>query len=192
MKTIVLSVLALLFLSSGFSQDSLPPHLIGKIKYPAVNIHQYSGVINVEYNAMKYDSSIDYKIVIDVYDKIKDSTKILSPIIEVSRIYNLNVANGVPKEKLHMAAVVHYLAVHAILSDEEYKKKFGIANPNAKAVKKLKELGVNFYVCGQNLGMFNMTKDQLLPEIEVALSAKNALITLDQRGYTYMDVNEDQ
>lgn len=192
MKNILVIVVALFLVSSSFAQDSLPTHLVGKIKYPALNIHPFTGVIDVDYNAMKYDASLEYKVVIDVYDKIKDSTQILSPIREVARIYNLNIANGVPKEKIKMAAVVHYLAVNAILSNEEYKAKYGVDNPNAKAVRILKDAGVNFYVCGQNLGMFNLKKKQLLSEIDVALSAKNALITLDQRGYTYMDVNEDQ
>ena len=191
MKKLTILSLIFLFQFNSFAQDSPPPHLKGKIKYPAINVHQFSGVIDVEYDAMKYDPSIDYKIVIDVYDKIKDSSKLHSPIREVARIFNLNVANGVPKDKLKMAAVVHYVGIDAILTDEAYKKKYGIKNPNTEAIRKLDELGVNFYVCGQNLGMYNMTKEELLPEIQVALSAKNAFITLDQRGYTYINVNQD-
>jgi len=191
MKKLAILTFIFLFQFNCFAQDSPPAHLKGKISYPAINVHMYSGVIDVEHDAMKYDASIDYKIVIDVYDKIQDSSKLHSPIREVARIFNLNVANGVPKEKLKMAAVVHYVGIDAILNDTAYEKKYGIKNPNVEAIKKLAELGVNFYVCGQNLGMYNMTNEELLPEIQVALSAKNAFITLDQRGYTYINVNRD-
>jgi hypothetical protein len=37
----------------------------------------------------------------------------------------------------------------------------------------------------------NMDQEDLAPEIDVAISAKTAFIILDQKGYTYMNVNED-
>ena len=191
MKKLTILSFIILFQYYGFAQDGPPAHLKGKISYPAINVHMYSGVIDVEHDAMKYDPSIDYKVVIDVYDKVKDSSQLHSPIREVARIFNLNVANGVPKEKLKMAAVVHYVGIDAILTDAAYENKYSVKNPNKEAIRQLGELGVNFYVCGQNLGMYNINKDELLPEIQVALSAKNAFITLDQRGYTYINVNQD-
>lgn len=83
MKKLAILLLIVLFQCYGFAQDSPPAHLKGKISYPAINVHMYSGVIDVEHDAMKYDPTIDYKVVIDVYDKIKDSTKLHSPIREL-------------------------------------------------------------------------------------------------------------
>jgi hypothetical protein len=37
----------------------------------------------------------------------------------------------------------------------------------------------------------NLPAEKLAPEIEVAISAKTAFITLDQLGYSYLNVNED-
>ena len=191
MKTpTILTVLAL-FQFSSFAQDSLPPYLEGKIKYPAFKFHNYMGVIDTDNTVLKYNSAIDYKVVIDVYDKIKDSTQLAGTLREVGRSYNLNIANGVPKEKLKMAVVIHGWAVYAVLNDEAYEKKYGIKNPNLEALKLYKEEGIEFYICGQNLGFFNIPQEDLATEIDISISAKTTLITLDQLGYSYLNVNED-
>jgi intracellular sulfur oxidation DsrE/DsrF family protein len=185
-------VLLSMFQTMVGQENTVPPHLIGKISYPVINTHPYMGVIATDSTSLGYDQNLEYKIVIDVYEKATDSTQMNNAIREVARTYNLNVANGVPEDRLHMIAVVHGWAVDAILSDSVYMEKFGRRNPNTRTIKALNDLGVTFYVCGQNLGMFNIPKENLLPEIEVALSAKTAFITLDQMGFTYLNVNSSE
>lgn len=193
MKLILpLCLLLLMAYSINAQENTIPPYLVGKIAYPAVNTHPYMGVISMDSTALRYDPSLEYKIVIDVYEKSKDSTQMNNAIREVARTYNLNVANGVPENKLHVVAVIHGWAIDAILSDTAYKEKFGRSNPNVKTIKALKDLGVNIYVCGQNLGYFNIPEENLLPEIEISLSAKTAFITLDQMGYSYLNVNSTE
>jgi len=191
MKKLAILLILALFQFLSYAQDSLPPHLEGKIKYPAFKLHKYMGVVDTENTVLKYDSSIDYKLAIDVYDKVKDSSKLAGTFREVGRTYNLNIANGVPKDKLKMAVVIHGGAVSSILNDTAYEKKYGIKNPNSEALRVYKESGVQFYVCGQSLGFLNIPHEDLAPEIDVSISAKTALITLDQLGYSYMNVNED-
>ena len=189
-KLAILSVITF-FQFSIFAQDSLPPHLEGKMKYPAFKLHTYMGVVDTENTVLKYDSSIDYKLAIDIYDKIKDSSKLAGTFREVGRTYNLNIANGVPMDKLKVAVVIHGGAISSILNDAAYEKKYGIKNPNSEALRVYKENGVQFYVCGQSVGFMNLSSDKLAPEIDVAVSAKTAFITLDQLGYSYLNVNED-
>jgi len=149
------------------------------------------GVVDTDNAVLKYNPEIDYKVVIDVYDKVKDSSKLASTLSEVGRTYNLNIANGVPEDKLKMAVVIHGGAVRAILNDVAYEEKYGIKNPNLEALRVYKEHGIQFYVCGQSVGFMNLSSDKLAPEIDVAVSAKTAFITLDQLGYSYLNVNED-
>ena len=146
-KLAILSIFAL-FQFSGFAQDSLPPYLEGKIKYPTFKLHNFMGVIDTDNAVLKYNPEIDYKVVIDVYDKVKDSSKLASTLREVGRTYNLNIANGVPQEKLKMAVVIHGGAVRAILNDVAYEEKYGIKNPNSEVLRVYKEHGIQFYVCG--------------------------------------------
>jgi len=191
MKKLAILLILIIFQFPSFAQDSLPPHLKGKMKYPVFNLHKYMAVVDTDNTVLKYDASIDYKVVIDVYDRVKDSSKLAGTFREIGRTYNLNIANGVPKDKLKMAVVIHGGAIQSILNDVAYKKKYGIKNPNSEALRVYKENGIQFYVCGQSVGFMNIAQENLAPEIDVAISAKTAFIILDQKGYTYMNVNED-
>lgn len=191
MRKIIALSFFVLFTCLCYAQEGPPPHLEGKISYPVFNYHMYMGVIKTDNTVLQYDANMDYKVVVDVYDKIKDSTKLTSTLLTVGRTYNLNIANGVPQDKMKMAVVFHGFAVYSLLNDKAYEEKFGIKNPNLEAIRGYKKAGLDLYVCGQNLGFFNLPRENLTPEIDVAISAKTALIALDQKGYTYMNVNQD-
>ncbi len=192
MKQFILLVITLLMSTSSIAQDSIPKHLIGKIKFPVFDYHPYVGVIDVEFDQLKYDPEVDYKVAIDVYEKLQDSSKVLSAFREVGRTYNLNIANGVPQDKLKMAVVIHGYAVDAILSHEKYKEKYGIENPNLEILDSYAKQGITMYVCGQNIGMFNLTDEDISEAVGIAISAKTTLIYLDQKGYSALDVNMDE
>ena len=190
MRILLIMLLTIAFLPAIQAQQ-MPSYLEGKVEYPVFDMHPWMGVIKVENPALPYDRSLDYKVVIDVYDKIKDSTTFNIALREAARVYNHNIVTGVPQNKLKMAVVIHGYAVYSLLNNDKYRTKYGVANPNLELIKRMKDMGVDLYVCGQNLGMMRLAKEDIASEVEVAISAKMALITLDQRGYTYLNVNED-
>lgn len=187
-KKIFVFLVALLVPSLTFAQ--LPPHLVGLMEYPVFEFHPMIGVVKTKTKELKYDKSLSYKMAIDVSDGVKDSSKIIRPFLEVARSYNLNVANGVPKRKLEAAVVIHGAAIWAILKNDAFKEKYGVDNPNLEAIRIMKKQGIEFYVCSQVLAFRNVSFDQISDEIDLVVSAKTALITLDQMGYSYLNVNE--
>jgi intracellular sulfur oxidation DsrE/DsrF family protein len=44
--------------------------------------------------------------------------------------------------------------------------------------------GVRFIVCGQSASVYNVAKDDLVPGVEMNLSAMTAHAQLQQQGYT--------
>jgi len=190
MKKYLFSILFLVQTGLLMAQEGLPPHLQGKIIYPVIDIMPWVGVFNIEPNALKYDPTLEYKVALDIYDKMKDSSAVNGALSEVARTFNLLVANGAPQEKVKVAAVIHAESVLSVLTDEAYKEKFGIPNPSLPLIAKLKEVGVELFVCGQNVGYYNFKPEQISPDVKIALSAKTALITLDQMGYSFLNVSE--
>jgi intracellular sulfur oxidation DsrE/DsrF family protein len=193
MKPFCLTLLILFFAHSfsSFAQQDLPPHIKENITYPVLDFHPWVGVMPTSNPEMTYNPDLDYKIAIDLYGRVKDSTNIHSAILEVARTYNLNIANGVPAEKIQIAAVIHGGLVQAILKEEEYQAKYSQSNPNLAAIKALEEVGVKFYVCGQSMGFNNLGSEKITPMVKMAVSAKTTFITLDQMGYSYLNVSED-
>jgi len=187
MKKIILLALTLAISNSLFAQ--LPAHLEEKMSYPVFDFHPWVGVVKNKSKVLDYDKNLDYRVVIDVYDRHKDSTTVMSTLREVARTYNLNIANGIKPKNLKMAVVIHGGAINGILNEAAYQKKYKTSNPNIEIIKLMKKEGIKFYICGQNLAFRQTPKEDILKEMEIALSAKTALITLDQMGYTYLSVN---
>lgn len=190
MKHILILFLLFSAWTNAQENDSIPAHVLEKITYPVLDLHPFMGVMDMEYSAMKYDPQLEYKIAFDLYDASKDSTQVNSTLVEVGRIYNLHRANGVPKEKLKLVAVIHGMTTNAILTDQAYQDKYGVANPNIPVMKALKQEGVDFVVCSQVMGFFNIPNEDIHPIVDVAISAKTALVMFDQMGYSYLNVNE--
>lgn len=184
-------LLLALFLVPSLALAQMPAHLEGKMEYPVFDFDPWVGVVKTKSKVLKYDKSLTYKMAIDVTDGVRDSTRILRPLTETARSYNLAIANGVPKRKLETAVVIHGSAIWGILNNEAYKEKYGVDNPNLEAIKIMKKQGVEFYVCAQVLAFRNIPFENISKDIDIAVSAKTALMTLDQMGYTYMNVNEN-
>ncbi|MBN3520596.1 DsrE family protein [Algoriphagus lutimaris] len=193
MKKYIPTLLILFLVSTlqSFAQGDIPPHIKEKITYPVLDFHPWIGVMPVQDPVMTYNPALDYKIAIDLYGSVKDSTSIHPVILEVARTYNLHIANGVPSEKIKIAAVVHGGLVQAILNEENYESKYSQPNPNLAAIKALEEVGVKFYVCGQSMGFYNLDASSITSMVNMAVSAKTTFIALDQMGYSYLNVSED-
>ncbi|WP_323756348.1 DsrE family protein [Roseivirga sp.] len=184
-----ISFLLICFLFPTLLLAQLPEYLEGKMTYPVFDFNPMVGVVKTQAKALNYNKDLEYKIAIDVTDKVYDSTQVMSTLNEVARTYNLNIANGVPKKKLKVAVVIHGSAIQGILNDEAYQAKFGVPNPNIAVIKEMKKEGIEFYVCAQVLAFRQVPEENVMKDIDLAISAKTALITLDQMGYTYMSVN---
>lgn len=187
MKKLLVSGICLLLFINLFAQNKSTDPLV--IEFPTINLHPVMGVVTTKVNALQYDSSLTYKIAVDISNKSSKSKAMNESLREAARIYNLTRATGVPENKITMALVIHGDAIDAIYNDQAYKKEYGFENPNTELIKTFKKLGVHLYICGQNLGYKKIPVENLAPEIEIAVSAKTAFIVLDQKGYTFMSTN---
>lgn len=190
-KLLFFSLITFGFISISFAQSKMPEHIKEKMTYPALDFDPWVGVIPIENSAMPYDPSLDYKIVLDLYGRIKDSTQVHSTITEIGRTYNLHIANGVPADKIQIVAVIHGGISLAAGTNEAYQERYGIDNPNLAGIRALEKVGVKFYMCGQSMSFWNVPAASITPEVKIALSAKTTFVMLDQMGYSYLNVGED-
>ncbi|MFY0639170.1 DsrE family protein [Maricaulis maris] len=97
-------------------------------------------------------------------------------LTSAARFLNMHVANGVEPGNLHLAIVIHGGAVHDVASET--------ARRNADLVETLLEHGVRVIVCGQSAAYYDVSREDLLPGVEMALSAMTAHALLQRNGYT--------
>ena len=106
-----------------------------------------------------------------------------------ARFINMHAANGVGPAHIRTAVVVHGSAVLDVLTDEALAARAEdgekpAANPSGAMVREMLAQGVRFIVCGQSAAGQGVSKDDLIPGVEMALSAMTAHALLQQQGYT--------
>jgi intracellular sulfur oxidation DsrE/DsrF family protein len=115
-----------------------------------------------------------------------DTIGVNQQLTTIARFLNIHARHGIPKERLHAAAVVHGSGWMALLSDSAFGARFGgRANPSRRMVEELLANGVQLVLCGQTAGFRGVNREELLPGIRVAISAMTALNVFQAQGYQY-------
>jgi intracellular sulfur oxidation DsrE/DsrF family protein len=98
-----------------------------------------------------------------------------STLASAARFINMHARAGVSIDDIQIAVVVHGKAVMDV-ADEE--------STSAGLIAALTKHGIRIIVCGQSATYYDVATDDLLPGVEMALSAMTAHAVLQQQGYT--------
>ncbi len=127
-----------------------------------------------------------YKVVFSL-SKAGDKPTVVSPSLEhVARAVNLYVNAGVPLSHLKFVAIAAGAATPIVLNDVQYRKKYGVANPNLALIAQLRKAGVAVAVCAQAVAEHDFQYDWIDPKVTVALSSLTTVINLQQQGYALL------
>jgi len=160
--------------------------------YPAVKSSKSSGwggVVPVEGIDDTPDPTMKYKLLMELTTftmKQGDTAAIKEMnvgLIEAGRILNLHVAAGIPKENIDLVLVVHAGALNAFLTNEKYKKKYDVENPNLPLLKELESFKVKIINCGQAMHYQGLEKEDFVPGVKVALTAQTVLSSYQAKNY---------
>lgn len=174
MKTILLFMISFyLYAISGTAQE----------KTAGPIIPNYGKVFTINNPEFKTDTSLVFKAVFEVMQTSDKKEHLNTSLETAARFLNMHAKAGAPPENLHVALVIHNLATKDIISHETYQKKFGVNNPNAKLIKDLLAVGGQVIVCGQSIHSRGFKKEELLPGVQVSLSAMTALLQLQNDDY---------
>ncbi|MFM9012050.1 MAG: DsrE family protein [Gemmatimonadota bacterium] len=112
-----------------------------------------------------------------------DSSQSNAQMATIARFFNLHARHGIPKENRRAAAVVNGNAWMALLTDEAYQRRYGRPNPSKALVQELLAHGTRFAVCGQTALSMGVRSEELLPGVQLAISAMTALNVFYADGY---------
>ncbi|WP_296720781.1 DsrE family protein [Erythrobacter sp.] len=104
-----------------------------------------------------------------------------------ARFLNMHVANGVPQDNIRLVVVVHGKAALELLTDAAHAanplSRQG-DNPSGKLVEALLAEDVRFILCGQSAAVYGIKPEDLIPGVEMSLSAMTAHALLQSSGFT--------
>ncbi len=127
-----------------------------------------------------------YKVVFDAATYSDDVAALNARLVSVARFLNMHARNGVPRENMSLAVVLHGAALKSALNNAAYKARYDISNPNLELVMELHRAGVEFFVCGQSMAFGSVEKNELASPVKVALSAMTMLSVLQADGYALL------
>jgi intracellular sulfur oxidation DsrE/DsrF family protein len=173
--------------SIGARKDSIRMAQMLEIsQYPLIKGSKWSGVIPVKDPTEIPDPNQQYKLLFELASDIKDSAaakEIHGGLAEIGRVINLHVASGIPAKNLDIVVVVHGGALKALLNDREYKKNYGIRNPNIAIIRQFLDAGARFIACGQAMWFKEITREEMIPEVKISVTAQTVLSNYRLKGY---------
>jgi intracellular sulfur oxidation DsrE/DsrF family protein len=104
-----------------------------------------------------------------------------------ARFLNMHVAHGVPQENIRLVVVVHGKAALELLTNAAHAANplsRQADNPSGKLVAALLAEDVRFILCGQSAAVYGIKPEDLIPGVEMSLSAMTAHALLQQGGFT--------
>lgn len=151
-------------------------------------IHGYGMMHMLPDAAYQPEKHTTYKIVYALTKGPKAATDVNSSLDHVARTVNIFVASGVPVSHLKMVAIAYGDATTLALTDEAYRAKFGVDNPNLPLIAALRKVGVDVAVCAQAVAENHYEYSAVDKSVTTALSGVTTIVTLEQKGYALMSM----
>ena len=145
----------------------------------------YGEVIPVENAGERPDPALDYKVVLNATKGGTDDSPV--PFLDkAAKVANLLAQSGVPAEHRHIVVIVQAAATMGVLNEAGLKARGKTKNANADLIAKLIAAGVSVRACGQALAGAKIARSEVLPGVQVDLSALSTVSALQLKGYALL------
>lgn len=168
--------------SFGSADANEPPKsLADAVRGPV--IERYGPVYPVAEDAMNLKKGKTYRVLMDVSSSGDFAMAVNPKLDSAARFLNMHAQNGIDPDDLVLSVVVHGAATKDLLSNEAYRDRFGVYNPNSALLEALDEAGVEVVVCGQSAVHKGYREEEFHPSITQAVSAMTAHVRRQAEGY---------
>jgi intracellular sulfur oxidation DsrE/DsrF family protein len=163
----------------------LPPQLASADALLPPLIPGYGVVTPVDNAGERPDPAMDYRVVLNATKGGGDEAP--PPFLDkAAKVANLLAQSGVPAEHRHVVVILQAGATPAVLNAAGLKARGKTRNPSTDLIAKLKAAGVSVRVCGQALAAAGISRSEVLPEVQVDLSALTTVSALQLKGYALL------
>jgi intracellular sulfur oxidation DsrE/DsrF family protein len=145
----------------------------------------YGKVAPVEHPGEMPDPAMDYKVVLSV-TKAGEAGSPPPQLDQAARLANLLSQSGVDAAHRHIVVIFHGPATLAVLNAAAATERLHGVNPSADLISKLTKAGISVHVCGQALAAAKIAQADVLPDVQVDLSALTTLSILQLKGYALL------
>ena len=151
--------------------------------HPGPIFTEFGNVASIE-TTMAIPADAAFAVAFDTSSRA-DVGEINRTLSSAARFINMHVEAGIPVENIRVAVVIHGQASLDLTNAEFYAaRQDGAENATAPAIAALTAHGVQVILCGQTAAYYEIGNEDLLPGVDMALSAMTAHALLQQQGFT--------
>ncbi len=155
------------------------------LQFPIIS--GFGGVVTVENGVEPPRAGM--KVVLDVTAEAKKPDEVNKGLDRAARLLNLYGVSGLTASDVRVTVVLHGEATMSVLTDAAWESRFQTAhNPNLPLIRSLRKAGVEVFVCGQALSYKKIAREEVSPEIPVAVAAMTVLLNRQTDGFAYVPV----
>lgn len=148
-------------------------------------IKNFGGIYEVPDAVEKPNPTTVYKIVIELVSGVEQPSEINTSLNNVARLINLHAIGGVPAQNIQVIVAIHGEAAYTVMTNETYRDKYKVDNPNIHLYRELTNAGTKFFICGQSLIARKIDRNKMLPNIKIATAMLTVVSTYQLQGYAY-------
>ena len=149
-------------------------------------IHNFGQHVDLPNAAFKTNTDMVYKVVFEIFQALGDPTGPHMRLETAARFVNLHAHAGVQPENIQLAIVLLGGGTQTALTNEAYRKRHTVDNPNLPLLNALSDAGVNIYLCEQSRIFSGTGADEVAAPVKSALSAMTAIVNLQEEGYHFL------
>ncbi len=146
-------------------------------------IKGYGKIVRAPDAAVQPDKSMQYKALFGIVTPSQKPEDVNIGLYHVARFINLLSTASINSSGYKITVVVGGPATPLVMDNANYKAKYGVDNPNTALVQTLKENGVDFYVCAQAMGDFDVKQETVDKNYTTAFSFMIVVANYAAKGY---------
>jgi len=150
-------------------------------------VPEADGYVAIPHAAHTPSAKTIYRAVYNATLGAGDPARLIPALNMAGSQLNALAAEHIPLSHAKFVVVFHGDALVGILDDAHYRERFGVPNPNLKALSEMKAAGVEFFACGQNLAADNIDPASVSRDVTVASGALIVLMDYENDGYALMN-----
>ena len=146
----------------------------------------FGAIVPVPTAANTPDPRLRYRVMFSVTKAAEAPAKLSPSLDKVARFLNLLGSRGIRPEPNDIVVILHGPATATTLTDDAYRARFGVTNPNLALIQALRRSGAAIHVCGQALAAQKIDRSMVSGDVTIDLSAMTTIATFQLRGWALM------
>ena len=149
-------------------------------------VHGFGEHVDLPNAEFKTNTDMVYRVAYEIMQRLGEPTRPHQRLDAAARFVNMHAHAGVPPENIQLAIVLHGGGTQTALTNEAYRKRHSVDNPNLPLLNALSDAGVNIYLCEQSRIRSGTSPDEVAAPVKSALSAMTVIVNLQEDGYQFL------